>query len=61
MSYGSKSSSLGPKTIQSRYEAACFKYLRYVFGHEPDRRIREAAREVFRYSPWYVLKSETVH
>jgi hypothetical protein len=59
MSYGSKEYS--QRSIQSRYEAACFKYLQYLFHGEPPWRIREAAKEVYRYSPTWVLKSETVH
>jgi hypothetical protein len=61
MSYGDRKYCKGPETIQSRYEAACFKYLRYVFAGEEPWRVREAARDVYKYSPWHVLKSETVH
>ena len=61
MAYGDKSCSNPLITIQSRYEAACFKYLQYLFHGEPAWRVREAAKDVFRYSPSWVLKDETIH
>lgn len=66
MTYGRNTSGYKPvkqpvETISLRHEAACFRYLQYVFHGEPDWRIREAARQVYRYSPTWVLKAETVH
>jgi hypothetical protein len=46
MTYATRRDCKGPETIQSRYEAACFKYLRYVFAGEEPWRVRAAARDV---------------
>ena len=54
--YGKKTDS-----ITERWENACFVYLRLVFERAPDSAIRMAAKQVYKYSPIFVLKAETVH
>jgi hypothetical protein len=58
-----KSTMYGKKTdsITERWENACFVYLRLVFERAPDSAIRMAAKQVYKYSPIFVLKAETVH
>jgi hypothetical protein len=52
-----------PVDSEQRYLAACFQYLRFVFNGAPRDYIRDAAREIYRWSPypWPPKNKDTVH
>ena len=67
MTYGRNTSGYKPvqqpvETISSRHEAACFRYLQYVFhGMSPTGESGRPRGRCSKYSPTWVLKAETVH
>ena len=56
MSYGTPRD-----TLEKRHHAACIAYLRACFDRAPDHVIWSLAEQVFKYSPTWVLRSETIH